>query len=303
MFGYVRPVLDKLSPQEQSRFQSVYCGLCYTLGREYGPWARLILNYDFTFLALLLMQEEGSSTAFRCPCKKFCKKQRLDDVPALRIAADDSVILTYWKLRDTVGDCSFWRGAGQRLLSFFMRPAYRKASARQPDFARKTEEKLTLLHKLEEERAASLDRPADAFAQILASAASGVEDPAHRRICEQILYHLGRWIYLIDALDDLEEDAAANTYNPLICRFHLEKGELDEDSRARLVATLDHSVNLISAAYTLADYGVWSAVIENIIYFGLPGVGHLVLENKWNPAESRRCTGAPRKEERMEFRT
>ena len=135
MFGYVRPVLEKLSPEEQDRFQSVYCGLCHALGQNYGPWARLILNYDFTFLALVLMEGEGCTASFRCPCKRFCRKTRVEDASALRLAADDSVILTYWKLRDEVSDRSFRRGLGYRALAFLMRPAYRKAAARQPRFA------------------------------------------------------------------------------------------------------------------------------------------------------------------------
>ena len=303
MFGYVRPILEKLSPEDRERFQSVYCGLCHVLGKEYGAWARLILNYDFTFLALLLMEEEGCTAQFRCPCKKFCRKTRMEYSPALQLAADDSVILTYWKLRDAVSDHSFCRGIGYRMLSSFMRPAYRKAAFRQPAFAQKTEENLRLLQKLEQEKVPSIDRPADAFAQILSAAVSGMDASDRKRICEQMLYHLGRWIYLIDALDDLSEDAATENYNPLIYRFRLKDGVLDEDSRARLIATLDHSVNLISSAYTLANYGVWSPVIENIIYFGFPGVGYLVLEGKWNRAESRRCTGTSSKKERMEFPT
>ena len=38
-------------------------------------------------------------------------------------------------------------------------------------------------------------------------AAEGVEEPVRRRVLEQILYHLGRWVYLIDAADDLKKDA------------------------------------------------------------------------------------------------
>ena len=302
MFGYVRPVLEKLSPEEQDRFQSVYCGLCHALGQNYGPWARLILNYDFTFLALVLMEGEGCTASFRCPCKRFCRKTRVEDASALRLAADDSVILTYWKLRDEVSDRSFRRGLGYRALAFLMRPAYRKAAARQPRFAETVETRLAELREMERSRIPSIDRPADAFASILAAAVSSVEDAARRRILEQMLYHLGRWIYLVDALDDLKEDAASGAYNPLICRFTLRDGALDDDSRARLIATLDHSVNRITSAYLLAERSVWSGVLENIIYFGLPGVGRLVLDGKWNRSETRRCSGAAQEKERMEFR-
>ena len=102
MFGYVRPVMDKLGQEEQERFQEAYCGLCYELGRQYGVLARCMLNYDFTFLAILLESDVPHCTSYRCPCKHFCKKERLDTSPALETAADVSVILAWWKLRDEI---------------------------------------------------------------------------------------------------------------------------------------------------------------------------------------------------------
>ena len=60
MFGYVRPPLQALPQEEKERFRRMYCGLCHALGRQYGQAARFILNYDFTYLAILLSEpEEG----------------------------------------------------------------------------------------------------------------------------------------------------------------------------------------------------------------------------------------------------
>ena len=58
MFGYVRPPLDQLTEEERERFRRMYCGLCHTLRRRYGLPARFILNYDFTYLAILLSAPE-----------------------------------------------------------------------------------------------------------------------------------------------------------------------------------------------------------------------------------------------------
>ena len=65
MFGYVRPPLEALPQQEADRFRRAYCGLCHTLGRRYGPAARMILNYDFTYLAILLSDPEEAA-----PCRR-----------------------------------------------------------------------------------------------------------------------------------------------------------------------------------------------------------------------------------------
>ena len=286
MFGYVRPVMDKLGEEDCRRFHAAYCGLCHELGARSGAPARLILNYDFTFLAIVLSGGEGEQEHFRCPFRSFRREERLVSSRALQIAADESVIMAYWKLRDEIEDSAGPHAAACRVLAAAAAPANRRAEARCPEFARLARENLSRLRVLEQERCASIDRPADAFAGILSAAAYCSDDPGRQAVLGQLLYHLGRWIYLIDALDDLAEDAAKGRYNPLICRFGAVDGTLDGDSRQRLIATLDHSVNLLSSAFALAEWGQWKGVLENIIYYGLPSTGRLVLEGRW-PAQAK----------------
>ena len=76
MFGYVRPSLAKLSEEDKARFGAVYCGLCRALGERYGQPARMILNYDFTFLALLLWPEgDAGSVHRRCIAHPFAGRR------------------------------------------------------------------------------------------------------------------------------------------------------------------------------------------------------------------------------------
>ena len=70
MFGYVRPAADHLTAEQQARFEAAYCGLCHTLGKRYGIAGRMILNYDLTFLAMLL--SDGQHTA----CRRRCVMRR-----------------------------------------------------------------------------------------------------------------------------------------------------------------------------------------------------------------------------------
>ena len=99
-----------------------------------------------------------------------------------------------------------------------------------------------------------------------------------RRVLEQLLYHLGRWIYLVDAADDLAEDFASGSYNPLIRRYGLEQGALTEEAREGLAVSLDHSIRLMAAAYELWDFGVWNPIIRATVYEGLFLVGKAVLD-------------------------
>ena len=229
MFGYVLPSRDRLDERERERFRAVYCGLCHTLRERYGFAASLLLNYDFTLLAILLSSgDEESCTVRRCavhPCKG-CRAQT--STPALEAAADRTVILSWWQLRDHIADHGFWSGLKYRFASLFLRGAYRRAGERLPRFDAAVRLHLQALAALEDARCASIDMAAEPFAALMADAAADLTDEKRRRILGQILYQLGRWIYLIDAADDLKKDTESGNYNPLLYRYHTENGVLGD---------------------------------------------------------------------------
>jgi hypothetical protein len=277
VFGYVRPPL--LPQEETERFRRMYCGLCHTLGERYGPAARFILNYDFTYLAILLSDpEEGDCGSGRCVVHPVHGRAYLRSGGAMALAADESVILAYWQLRDGVADHDWIHGLKYRGLSAVLEPAYRKAAAYRPNFDQAVRRQLALLGELERERSGSMDQAADLFAQLLSFAAGEVADTARRRVLEQLLYHLGRWVYLVDAADDLKKDAASGNYNPVALRYGLTDGVWDPASRRAFAATLDHSVHMMTTAFELWQFGVWTPILEATLYTGLFRVGKAVLD-------------------------
>ena len=286
MFGYVVPLRPELKVRESDAYQAAYCGLCHATGRRYGFLSRFFLSYDFAFLAMVLTTEGESASTERRRCIA-CPLRGKDVCTGgdwLDTAAGESVILSYWKLRDSVRDASFWKGLGARLLSLVLRPAYRKAARRHGAFEQAVRGQLEQLQRLEEERCASMDRTADTFASILQSAAPETGDPARDRTLGQLLYHVGRWIYLVDAWDDLAEDRARGGFNPLLCRFP----DGPEGHREELRATLRHSLNLSASAYSLAEFGPWGGVLANILYLGLPMVEEAVFTGQWRKLKQKR---------------
>ena len=279
MFGYVRPRKDELKVRDWEAYQAVYCGLCHTLGRRYGLLPRMFLNYDFVFLVMVLDGGKAPPVIHRrrclaCPLRG---KPSCQGGQALERAADESVILTYWKLRDSVADRSFWKGIFARLLSLLLRPSYRKAAARVPDFDRQVVTCLEELQALEQAGSPSLDRTADTVARILQGAAPAAGPPDRDRAVAQMLYHVGRWIYLTDAWDDLQEDRESGAYNPAAARWP----DGPEAHGDELRTTLRHSLNLAASAYSLADFGCWSDILANILYLGLPMVEEAVFTGRW----------------------
>ena len=276
MFGYVRPLRPELRVREWEHYRAAYCGLCDTMGRRHGFIARMFLNYDFTFLAMLLLPPEPHTelTKCRCPARLWCRKKPCTKPAAgMDAAADASVILAYWKLRDAVTDGSFVERTAGRVLSRLLCPAYRIAAEARPEFAQTVETCLQELQTLEREKCPSLDRTADTFARLLRSAAPFTGEPARDRAMEQLLYHVGRWIYLIDAWDDWEEDCANGHYNPLLNRVP----DGPEAHREEIRLTLRHSCNLAASACELLDLGDWRGILENILYLGLPAVENRVF--------------------------
>lgn len=285
MFGYVRPSLRRLAEEDRARFAAAYCGLCRVLGERYGQAARFILNYDFAFLAILLWPGEPPEALRRgCIAHPLGKRDYFPGNEALELAADCSVILAWWQLRDALAD----PGKGKlkyRAASAALRRAYRRARERRPAFDRSTREQLERLAELERAGCPGMDEPADSFARLLGGVAGEVAEPVKKRVLEQMLYHLGRWIYLVDAADDLEEDFASGSYNPLIGRFGLREGRLTEEAREALVVSLDHSIGRCGAAFELWDFGSWSPIIRATVYEGLFLVGNAVLEGTFRAAD------------------
>ncbi len=283
MFGYVRPAPERLSEGDEPLFRQAYCGLCHTLGEKYGFAARFVLNFDFTFLAILLSGTQAPEcVSRRCaahPCKAQCV---MAQTPALETAADHSIVLTWWQLRDHIADHGFLTGLPYRIAALTLRRAYRKARRCVPAFDEAVRRHLAELSRREEERCASLDAAAEPFAALMADIADCVPDTAQRRVMAEIFYHLGRWIYLVDAADDLEKDFRSGCYNPLRFRYGLESGTLSEELRQEVALSLDLSVHRMASAYALLDRGAWSGILDSIFYESLYGIGGAVLKGTYH---------------------
>ena len=282
MYGYVRPVKGELKVSEYERYHGVYCGLCHTLARRYGFSCRFLVNYDFTFLAMLLAGPEQPDI-----CRRRCAAHPVRGVEcpmataSLETAADMTVILGWWKLADVAADAKAPVSWACRAACGVLKRHYKRAAARQPAFAEAVEKNLRALRRLEGEDGASLDEAADKFALILRSIGEGQRTEPLRRITGELLYHLGRIIYILDAVDDLPEDVARGGYNPLLRRFDLAEGKLAPADAKTLRAGLQLSHNALAGAFALMDEGIYSGIVSNIIYLGLPAVTQAVFSGQW----------------------
>lgn len=303
MFGYVTPELTELKVKEYQRFRALYCGLCHELGKGYGLSGRMILNYDFVFLAALLTEDGGTCEycmrrcvvhPLRCRC--VCRS-----TPALATAAGYSVILAYRKAEDGVEDAKGLKRLAARWARAFLKRAYRRAAGEYPAFDRQVRDRLSELYALEKGGCKSLDETADKFARLLAACSDGASEAAKRPLRE-LLYHVGRIVYIADAWADLMEDRKNGEYNPVAARYGIEDGRAGAEAREGVLATLMGSARLAAAAWELMPRGYWTPVTENIVYLGIPEMIRRVLDGTYRvrkrglPKEPERASGGTESE-------
>ena len=134
---------------------------------------------------------------------------------SLELCCDVAMLLTCHKLEDDLHDEGFLKRTMVRLILPFARRDYRKAAAFRPELAQKLREQMQRQQQLEDGHCANVDQAAEPTACLMGQVLSSLsEDPMRRRVLERLGYLLGRFVYLIDALDDWDEDTAKGRYNP-----------------------------------------------------------------------------------------
>ena len=283
MFGYIKTYPPELKVREQESYRALYCGLCREMGQCDGQCARLMLSYDFVFLALVRLCVTGEAPSFRqrrCLVHPFRRRPMGEDCEALAHSARCAALLNYWKCRD---DCADERGL-RRLRAYLLLPPLalgrRRVRRVYAELDERIAEHLAALSRLERERVDSVDLPADAFGALLRELCAFGLEGVPFKLAAEIGYHVGRWIYLVDALDDREADAKRGAYNPLIPHFGA--AALTEEQKETMAAHLVEDLMGVERALDLLDedeipYRDGAAILKNILYLGMPRVAREVL--------------------------
>lgn len=284
MFGYVKPQKSELLVREWEEYGGIYCTLCHKLGKDYGPAARLALNYDCTFYALLMLSVSGRNCpAFfqgRCAVNPFKKcRYCAEDGWELSAASALTMILAYHKARDNLRDAPFFKSLASRAAYPFLSLAHRRAAKKYPKIARIAEDSVKEQAEIEKRGDPGIDRCAEPTARMLAGIFElcGEEGraraPSEARVLHEAGYYLGRWVYLIDAADDIAEDVRRKSFNPFALKFGLDENSPQDDlARARDYANqvLNGTAARLAAAANLLAFNRFGAIVQNIITLGLP---------------------------------
>ncbi len=210
MFGRVIVNKSELKFKEFDIYRAFYCGICRALKKK-GYFSSLCLNYDMTFLAMLLnslYDSENHTCKKGCICHG-CKKHVETTDEYSSFVADMTILLAYYKCRDDWQDD---KNVIKLLYSFYLKPKFKVIEKKHPGKCEKIKNCLVELSK--KEKVASLEECANLFGTILGEVFTPNDDMWKRTLFEMGFF-LGKFIYIADARDDIEEDIKKNRPNPL----------------------------------------------------------------------------------------
>lgn len=298
MFGYVTPLKAEMKVKDFSRFKCYYCGLCLHIKKQFGNIPRMSLNYDMTFLGLLLDGLSPDSVevyTHRCILHPTEKKTVVNNNKALSYAASINLSLFYYKLLDDVNDDKDLKSKlGVTILS----PYKNKF----PDAILKINNDISNclkdLSNLEKNKSfSSIDEICDPFSKLVGIV---LRDYPHelsndseelRSILYSLGYSIGKWIYLIDALDDLNEDMEKNKFNPIDFLYNSEGLTYDkfiEVIKPKMEFTILNCGYSCKENLMKLDFKRNKDILYNIIELGLMNKYLTVIQNPQNTNETKR---------------
>lgn len=262
MFGYVTVNKEELKIKDWNRYHAYYCGLCHALGKVAGLKGRITVSYDMTFLAILLddlydfEKQEGKRRCVTHPVKKheFVLSE------ASLYAAKMNLLLCYDNLMDDwMDDKNPGAAAGAAMLKK-VRQGIVQEYPRQAEAVKHYLEKL---HVCEKQNEPNLDVAAGLTGEMLGELFCYREDEWREELY-QTGFYLGKFIYLMDAFEDVEKDAKKGSYNPFLFQEEGKREEIAKECLNMMAAGAAEGLERLPLVENLE-------ILRNILYAGIWG--------------------------------
>ncbi len=269
MFGYVRYDIPNLFVKDLMLYKALYCGLCKGIGKSCGQAARVGLTYDITFLSALLHNMTGTDIRVeRQNCFEHAVRKRPIAVadPLTEELGALNTVLAYYKLTDDVADGG--KGRGKRL---WFRKGFSRAKKKYPALVQIVQTYMKAQGETERKRSASADEAAEPSAAMMRALCDHFMKEKATDAARQLFYDLGKWVYLVDALDDFDADAKKGRYNPFLlgsgCKSRAEFMEKSGEEVSFLFDTLFFSMRESLGKIT---FFFNRDLTDNVILRGIP---------------------------------
>lgn len=280
VFGNVKPLKNELKLKDYSNYRAYYCGLCKSMGKKYAGLCRLGLSYEAVFIALIISAMTDESVVLkrkRCLMHPFTKRPMVVKNKSVDAAASVNVLLMYNSLCDNIKD-------EKDISSFFARlwlgRTYKRACGDMPEINSVIEEKLEDLSLAEESLCDVLDKAAQPFAEMMGELAERLI-PHENNDIYWFGFFMGKWIYVIDAYDDIGKDIKSKAYNPFVQMYsNIPEEKIAQEARDDAEFVLTGSLAELSRIYARLAPKRNREILENILFEGMPTRTRLVLSGE-----------------------
>ncbi|HRX14099.1 MAG TPA: DUF5685 family protein [Eubacteriales bacterium] len=268
MFGYIAIDKTKLNEKEIGLYQTFMCGVCLSTKKYFGDYPRNFINYDINFFNVLFhsyLKKDVTIDYAKCVSSPFKKRSMItpDDLTDKIAAAN--VILNYYNLYDDVVDGG---SAKKRTLLALMKKSYVKAGELLPELEKSVRENYESLRQLEKENCDILDKTCHSFANLSRSFCDIILGENTNPVISDLCYNAGKWVYLIDALDDLKKDHKRHNFNPLIASMgnYVNEEQFITDNKEQLTFIFYATLNKIASCYNDLNLTKYVCLLNNVIY-------------------------------------
>ena len=263
MFGYININAKELSKENKEIYQSYYCGLCKELYKNSGTKGQMLLNYDITFLVVLLTglyEPAETKKEFVCALHPF-RKRTLVSNQISKYAADMNVMLAYFNLID---DWQDEHKISKRAMAGLLQKDYERLAKKYPRQSNAIERYIEKLSEYEANNETNIDLVAGLTGEVLGELFAWREDEWYDEL-KTLGFYLGKYIYLMDAYEDLSRDEKRDSYNPL---RELKKAHV-QDFEVIVKLMMTSMMSECAKSFERLPIIMHADILRNIIYSGV----------------------------------
>ena len=278
MFGYLDVDKGKLEEGQHGLWQTFMCGLCFSTKKLYGNVPRMFISNDVNFFNVLfhsITQSDVEIEHKRCFSHPISKRTVLKETSLTQKLSVANVLLTYWNIYDDVLDGG---SVKKRTALKAFRKAYLKSKKDYPELDAMLSKRYGELRELEQSNCDSIDRVAHSFAQLSQDFAVIVLGDQANDYAQTLCYNVGKWIYLIDALDDAEKDVKRHNYNPFVACYKANTVKDLTQKYDELSFEMYAVLNRIAQAYNDLNLTKYTCILNNVLFESIRGKTKEILK-------------------------
>ena len=279
LFGYIQPDAPYLFKKDETLYKALYCGLCKSIGKGCGQTARTALTYDMAFTSALVHNIRHEDVKIkRSHCVLHCIRKRpiaeVDDITVMLGCINTA--LAYYKLCDDKAD-----GDSKGVFRHLYKKGLKRAAKRHGKAVEIIQNQMKEQSRLEKAGCRIIEMAAEPSAVMMKELSIYALKEYSTPETEALFYDLGKWVYLIDALDDYDKDIKKHRFNVFYNSFGAEsKRQAVERNLSELTFLFDSLFADMRERISKIDFGFNRDLTDNIILRGIPLKTRAILNVK-----------------------